>query len=145
MGWCDPCAADPLSIDELRKLGVFWIDESPTMQRSRSIMPGGGPLPVMITRLHVRYAKKTFPEDLFFQETQDTQNFQGRYVLRHPWKGNPNSCPQAGLYAKSLKSRQEQEAKNLAGLTGWDINDIRKKSGMDKPYKAPNWWESLWQ
>lgn len=23
MGWCDPCAADPLSIDELRKLGVF--------------------------------------------------------------------------------------------------------------------------
>ncbi len=23
-GWCDPCAADPLSSDELRNLGVFW-------------------------------------------------------------------------------------------------------------------------
>src|SRR6185436_19519596 len=27
MGWCDPCAADPLSQDELRKLGVFWLDD----------------------------------------------------------------------------------------------------------------------
>jgi hypothetical protein len=26
MAWCDPCAADPLSADELRKLGVFWLD-----------------------------------------------------------------------------------------------------------------------
>ena len=26
MGWCDPCAADPLSNDQLRKLGVFWLD-----------------------------------------------------------------------------------------------------------------------
>jgi len=25
MGWCDPCAADPLSFDELRELGAFWI------------------------------------------------------------------------------------------------------------------------
>lgn len=26
MAWCDPCAADPLSYDELRELGVFWLD-----------------------------------------------------------------------------------------------------------------------
>ena len=26
MKWCDPCAADPLSNDELRRLGVFWTD-----------------------------------------------------------------------------------------------------------------------
>src|SRR5947209_12709879 len=26
MKWCDPCAADPLSNDELRRLGVFWLD-----------------------------------------------------------------------------------------------------------------------
>jgi hypothetical protein len=25
MGWCDPCAADPLSAGELRQLGVFWL------------------------------------------------------------------------------------------------------------------------
>ena len=28
MAWCDPCAADPLSREELRSLGVFWLDES---------------------------------------------------------------------------------------------------------------------
>ncbi len=27
MAWCDPCAADPLSADELRQLGVFWQDD----------------------------------------------------------------------------------------------------------------------
>ena len=27
MGWCDPCAADPLSADELRGLGVFWVGD----------------------------------------------------------------------------------------------------------------------
>ncbi len=26
MGWCDPCAADPLSASQLRALGVFWLD-----------------------------------------------------------------------------------------------------------------------
>ena len=30
MGWCDPCAANPLSSDELRQLGVHWIAENPT-------------------------------------------------------------------------------------------------------------------
>jgi hypothetical protein len=50
---------------------------------------GGGPkpfeqVPVMLTRLQVRYSAATFPEDLTFQETQDQENFQGRYVLRHP-------------------------------------------------------------
>ncbi len=27
MGWCDPCAADPLSAAELRELGVFWQND----------------------------------------------------------------------------------------------------------------------
>src|SRR5206468_3185031 len=28
MGWCDPCAANPLATDELRKLGAFWLSDS---------------------------------------------------------------------------------------------------------------------
>ena len=28
MGWCDPCAADPLSTDELRQLGVYWVGQA---------------------------------------------------------------------------------------------------------------------
>ena len=84
MGFCDPCAAPPLSQDELRQLGVFWLDAGR--------QGGGGPMsfeqvPVMLTRLHVRYSAATFREDLTFQETQDRENFQRRYVLRHPWAG----------------------------------------------------------
>ena len=29
MRWCDPCAANPLTTDELRNLGVFWADAGP--------------------------------------------------------------------------------------------------------------------
>ena len=29
MGWCDPCAADPLAREELKALGVFWLDDPP--------------------------------------------------------------------------------------------------------------------
>ena len=43
MAWCDPCAADPLSTDQLRKLGVFWLDGR---RRSR---PDRGPPPAVRT------------------------------------------------------------------------------------------------
>ena len=93
MGWCDPCAADPLTHDELRKLGVFWLDDrSGAVPMKMRRWPGGGATDVFVTRLHVRYDKDHFPEDLIFQETGDRQNFQGRYILRHPWTGTA-SCP----------------------------------------------------
>jgi len=128
MSWCDPCAAEPLSADELKMAGVRWVqsDSAPPGQRGR-VAPGGGAQPVMLTRLHIRYTPETFPEDLAFQETSDRQNFQTRYVLQNPWKGSANACPQAGVYFKSLAERQEQEAQALANLTGWDINDIRRR------------------
>jgi hypothetical protein len=146
MGWCDPCAAEPLSQEELRKLGVFWLGGSSgggvTPYRP---MPGGG-LPVMLTRLHVRYTPDTFPEDLVFQETSDQQNYQGRYVLRHAWKGDPNECPAAKTYHEDLAKRRATEAETLASLTGWPLEDIRKKmdlgAGTPKPDK---WWENLWK
>lgn len=89
MAWCDPCAADPLSVKELRELGVFWIEEGPAP--GQSILPGApvrrrgaGARDVFITRLHVRYDAEHFPEDLIFQETADRTSFRGRYVMRHP-------------------------------------------------------------
>src|SRR5213593_813915 len=69
MGWCDPCAADPLSADELRNLGVFWLENTGgTPRPSRRLVPGGAQN-VFITRLHLRYDAPHFPEDLVFQET----------------------------------------------------------------------------
>lgn len=151
MGWCDPCAADPLSRDELRQLGVFWLDAPPVVPgRSPQILPRPAPAPqnVFVTRLHVRYDNAHFPEDLVFQETADRQNFQARYVLRHPWTGN-EPCHLVDRYRFELQQRREREAQTLGALTGWNINDIRKKMGLtasaapaDPPVK---WWERLWQ
>jgi len=139
MNWCDPCAADPLSRDELRKLGVFWLDDVGTDSNGlKPIIPRrppvGGAQDVFLTRLHVRYDAAHFPEDLVFQETADRQNFQARYVLRHPWKGT-DDCAETVSYRKTLSKRYEQEAQTLASLTGWSIDDIRKKMGFEGEVK----------
>ena len=70
-----------------------------------------------------------FPEDLVLQETADRNNFQGRYVLRHPWTGNED-CPATEEYRRQLIRRNEQEAQQLADLTGWDIADIRTQMNL---------------
>jgi hypothetical protein len=136
MAWCDPCAADPLSYDELRELGVFWLDGRPA-RRSQAQQ-------VFVTRLHVRYDGEHFPEDLVFQETSDRTNFQGRYVLRHPWKGRDN-CPVAQEYRRNLSQRQEREAQTLASITGWDINEIRRKMDLRGGSPEGSWWQRLWK
>lgn len=136
MGWCDPCAADPLSAAELRELGVFWLDDSNEMR--------GGAVPVQLTRLHVRYTADTFPEDLVFQETGDRENFQGRYVVRHPWKGEAGDCQATRDYFRNLRVRQDQEAETLANLTGWDLADVRRKMNLGATPKGDSWWRRLW-
>jgi hypothetical protein len=145
MSWCDPCAADPLSPEELRKLGVFWLPEgTPRGPGDRLRRLPGGPVDVFVTRLHVRYDAARFPEDLVFQETADRSSFQGRYVLRHPWKGEAK-CEAAEHYRRSLRARGEQEASNLATLTGWPVEEIRRKAGTI-PDGAPDsrrWWQRL--
>jgi len=126
MGWCDPCAADPLSVAELREAGVTWVADDGTGKQQM------GARPVVLTRLHIRYTKETFPEDLGLQETKDRGNFQARYVLRHPWRGSILQCLDAiGEYRRyqvSVAEREERAAQALASLTGWDIDDIRRRA-----------------
>ena len=153
MSWCDPCAAEPLSRSELQELGVMWLDEDDMGEPQRGFAPGPQPVDVFVTRLHLRYDAQTFPQDLTFQVTGDRQNYQGRYVLRHPWRGDFNQCEAARDYADTLVSRWDQEAENLAKLTGWDEAEIKQKmadggysaSAIDieaKPKKP--WWQKLW-
>ena len=142
MAWCDPCAANPLTPEELRQAGVFWLNSSnqpggATRPGRRAVAPN-----VFLTRLHIRYSRNTFPQDLTFQSTANRQNFQGRYILRHPFQGE-GTCPAAQRYQQQLKKRQEQEVKTLAQLTGWKINDIRKKAKLDSE-QPERWWQSVW-
>ena len=162
MSWCDPCAAEPLSPQELKAAGVFWLDAddappiggaqgSPTPGAPTGLIrprPGAaaGAAPVMLTRLHVRYSPQTFPEDLMFQETKDRQNFQTRYVLHQPWKGDINACEEARSYFSQLPARFEREAQTLASLTGWEIGDIRKNMDFaPTPIPQKIWWQNLWK
>jgi hypothetical protein len=118
MAWCDPCAADPMSSKELVELGARWIasdDDKPF----RSVVGANA----YVTRLHVRYDAQSFPEDLVLTETRDRSNFQGRYVLNHPFKGS-TSCEAGARYRAELPKRFEQEAQNLVNLTDWPLANV---------------------
>lgn len=147
MAWCDPCAADPFTSDELRRLGVFWAADAPGP--AARFGGGGGAQDVFVTRLHVRYDQAHFPEDLVFHETGDRSNFQGRYVLRHAWTG-PMSCEAAGPYLREVAERREREVQTLASLTGWNVADIRRQQPplprRDGPAPAAGepWWRRIW-
>ena len=152
--WCDPCAADPLSRDEMRNLGAFWVEPEEKKKNGDAsprgrFVPQPPPPQVYVTRMHVRYDGERFPEDLRFQETSNNSNFQSRYVLRHAWEGE-EKCEAVQNYRDALQRRRHEEAQNLARLTGRDVNDIRQKmaqtykgfdpkAGDDRP-----WYEKLW-
>ena len=122
MRWCDPCAADPLTTAELTGLGTFWLGDP----SAAPPISGGSSQPVFVTRLHVRYDRDHFPEDLMLQETADRTNFQGRYVLRHPYQGSA-SCAAAESYRRELPRNFERQARTLTELTGWDFSTIRQR------------------
>lgn len=138
MAGCDPCSAEPLSAEELRQAGVFWVARDSSLWDTN----------VFITRLHVRYSRNKFPEDLAFQQTNNQEFFQGRYVMQHPFLGGA-TCPAGREYRRSLPARFEQEAQTLARLTGWNINDIRRQLPEVNPWPTDTdsspWWDDLWQ
>ena len=133
MSTCDPCAADPLNQEELRQAGVFWLPKNQNRWGGNN---------VFITRLHVRYSRDKFPEDLKFQSTSDRSNFQGRYVLRHPYEGDL-SCEAGKEYKKGLRRRQNEQIDNLAQLTGWNKDEISDRIEIIETQVTP-WWSELW-
>lgn len=155
MNWCDPCAADPLSVAQLRTLGAYWVGRGTQPApdgRVLQIRPGGQARDAFVTRLHVRYDAESFPEDLKFEETDDRENFQGRYVMRNPYKGEMN-CPAGAHYAKSLEGRFADEANALSRITGWDLAEIRGKMTANGqvvptvtlPADEEPWWKTIWE
>ena len=136
----------------------MWLDEGgqggPEPMPRNGFRPGPQPVDAFVTRLHVRYDGKSFPEDLNFQVTGDRENYQGRYVLRHPWRGDYGQCEEAGIYAENLVSRWDEEASSLAKLTGWELDEIKQKMadggfsasavGVSEPKPKRKWWQRLW-
>jgi hypothetical protein len=50
-------------------------------------------------------------------------------------------------YREELRARAEREATALSRLTGWPIEDIRRKMAALYPAPRPDdrpWWKKLW-
>jgi len=99
---CDPCPEPPLEPAEIMTLGADVV--------------GGDPYGFVLTRMHYRYGREGLNNDLVFRAAQPIiggrgmpdqegrlqeqqpqpspiNNFQGRYVILHPWEGEVD-CPQ---------------------------------------------------
>jgi hypothetical protein len=109
---CDPCASNPPALAHLLSSGVDWLS-----QNGNGAYGGN----LFFTRLHVTYDRKSFPQDLMFQETPNRENFQGRYIITHPAFGDLN-CSGGNEYAKEVRKHRYKELQELAMLTGWDVS-----------------------
>lgn len=112
---CDPCASTPPNIADLEEAGVWWLNSKP-QQWGSSNYEGD----LFLTRLHVRYDRKHFPQDLMFQATPNKMRHQGRYVIRHAYSGDL-SCDEGKAYIEKVIDRRKKELQTLASLTGWNI------------------------
>ncbi len=101
---CDPCPTEPLSPQDITTLGGSGGDGY------HGRYNGMGYSPWILTRLHARYDRTSLSDDLLFKEAKPVwggradwngksadagakvleggiSNFQGRYIIRHYWKG----------------------------------------------------------
>jgi hypothetical protein len=130
---CDPCVGPPPIVGDLQTAGVHWINESNFTE-------------VFFTRLHVRYSREKFPQDLLFTVTPNKEHFQGRYVVHNPATGDL-SCKEAEAYKENLKTRKWKELQEYIALTGKDMSKFEWyapdafKSGLkSQKRKEENSW-----
>jgi Na+-translocating ferredoxin:NAD+ oxidoreductase RnfD subunit len=126
---CDPCSAPPPTPADLATFGADW---RPAPSRDEYYAPGP-----FLTRLHVRYDRAHFPEDLVLNETKDATNFQARYIMNHLWKGG-GACDAMAKYKDTVAKRGRQEIDSVADLTGWPRDMITaemKQSGEPAEYR----------
>lgn len=100
---CDPCIGPPPIFNDLVNAGVNWDLNSNQ---------------VFFTRMHVRYSREKFPQDLLFQVTPNKEHFQGRYIITHPANGDL-SCDAGQDYLHSLVNRRQRELSEMEALAGW--------------------------
>ncbi|CAN5897520.1 DUF2330 domain-containing protein [soil metagenome] len=155
---CDPCPGPQLDGGDFLTLG--------------SDVLGGEQYGFVLTRLHARYGKDGAPNDLVFRQAppivggreirdgtgqleqrakkDDTNNFQGRYAIRHAWTGTVACAnPRRGVWGGPPEGVQQQigtggvAATNLAfaprgqvslpNLVAHDVPEIAVKQGVPLP------------
>ncbi len=152
---CDPCPGPTLDGNDFQVLGA-------------DVLGSRGGAGFVLTRLHARYGKDGAPNDLVFKaappivggrEQRDgrgrleegarpdgTNNFQGRYAIRHPWTG-PITCdnPTRGIWGGPPDGDEIaiQPATNLAfaprgkvqlpNLVAQDVPELDVKAGQPLP------------
>jgi hypothetical protein len=119
---CDPCVSEPPNFDDFKEAGVWWLNSKTYNDYVNEY--DASREKVFFTRLHVRYNRQSFAQDLQFQVTPNTENFQARYIITHPANGDL-ACDAGKKYLKELKERRKNEMEMLAYLTGkgydnWD-------------------------
>ena len=121
---CDPCVGNPPTEQDLVQSGVWWLgnkDWNDYSDLDNEEVDNGGKN-VHFTRLHFRYNRKSFPQDLMFQVTPNTLNYQARYIITHPATGDLN-CTAGKIYLQDLRQRRKKELMELTALTGTNINN----------------------
>jgi hypothetical protein len=136
---CDPCPGPVLGWNDFATLGADVLDggkAGDTSKRSRRARAG-----FVLTRLHVRYDKKTMTDDLVFREAtaiaggrehlqangkleegaveSSVNNFQARYIIRHPWTGKI-ACdnPRRGIWGGPPRGSDVQLAADVKPARG---------------------------
>ncbi|MCA9687206.1 MAG: DUF2330 domain-containing protein, partial [Myxococcales bacterium] len=148
---CDPCPEPALTLEELVTLGVDVLPTyagkfGPNAKVDESLQ-WSVPSDFVLTRLHARYDASSLGEDLVFAEAPaiaggreflqedgkleqgavpqpgGSNNFQGRYIIRHPWTG-AIACenPQRGVWGGPPEDRQGKPTPTLA----------RRAAGVDR-------------
>ena len=121
---CDPCVGNPPTEQDLVQSGVWWLGKKDWNDYNDldNEEIDNGSTNVHFTRLHFRYNRKSFAQDLMFQVTPNTQNYQARYIITHPATGDFN-CDAGKKYLEDLRKRRKKELIELTALTGTNINN----------------------
>ncbi len=126
---CDPCVAAVPSTQDMAQAGVWWVGNN---EGNNSGNEGN----VYFSRLHIRYNRESFPQDLMFGETANTENFQARYIITHPATGS-FECLAGKEYLQMLKIRRSEELEALRFLTGKGYEDWDLLSGTNEEKNIP--------
>jgi hypothetical protein len=141
---CDPCVATAPSTQDLVQSGVWWLQRDWNNYDDESQYDAQRSDHVFFTRMHIRYNRDAFPQDLMFEETANNENYQARYIITHPAKGD-FSCEAGKKYLHLLKERRKEELQMLTTLTGknysdWDVvsSDEENTTPDEVSYKTAN-------